>query len=203
LDERGMAIQTMRSTTHVQPGQTLSCAGCHESRHQAPAPRPVQAATREPSRITVGPEGSWPFRFDQLIQPVLNAKCVGCHNPKGRNEHAAKFNLTAEAAYDSLVKYGKPSLHDHIWERYRKGSSTQGACTAKRSALLAKLTDPKGDHKGRIDADAMERFITWMDTYAQRLGSFSDEQERDLLEFRDRSRDVLIERTPKKVASAE
>ena len=36
LDERGMALQTMRSLTYVLPGQTLSCVGCHESREQAP-----------------------------------------------------------------------------------------------------------------------------------------------------------------------
>ena len=36
LDARGVAVQTMRSATHVQPGQTLSCIGCHEHRQQAP-----------------------------------------------------------------------------------------------------------------------------------------------------------------------
>ncbi|HSH16031.1 MAG TPA: discoidin domain-containing protein, partial [Verrucomicrobiae bacterium] len=31
LDAQGRAVQTMRSATHVQPGQTLSCNGCHDS----------------------------------------------------------------------------------------------------------------------------------------------------------------------------
>ena len=68
LDENGMAVQTMRGATHVQPGQTLSCVGCHESRHSAPAGIPVQAASREPSQITVGPPGSWPLRFDVTVR---------------------------------------------------------------------------------------------------------------------------------------
>ena len=35
LDADGFALQTMRSLTYVQPGQTLSCIGCHESRYTA------------------------------------------------------------------------------------------------------------------------------------------------------------------------
>ncbi|MFH1717651.1 MAG: discoidin domain-containing protein, partial [Planctomycetota bacterium] len=70
LDGDGLAVQTMRSLTYVQPGQTLSCIGCHESRELTPAVsgRPL-AARREPSRITPGPDGSWPLRFDRLVQP--------------------------------------------------------------------------------------------------------------------------------------
>jgi Hydrazine synthase alpha subunit middle domain/F5/8 type C domain/WD40-like Beta Propeller Repeat len=194
LDAEGKAIQTMRTTTHVQPGQTLSCAGCHESRHQAPNLTRVQAAVREPSRITVGPEGSWPLRFDRLIQPVLDEKCVGCHNPEGKKKDAAKFNLTAEKAYDSLTNYGKPSLREHVLTRYRQGHSTEGGCTASMSPLLAKLSDPEGHHGVKLDADSRERFIVWMDTYAQRLGSFCDAQEQQLAELRQQSQDLLIER---------
>ena len=38
LDHQGLAVQTMRSLTYVQPQQTLACIGCHESREAAPAP---------------------------------------------------------------------------------------------------------------------------------------------------------------------
>ena len=39
LDERGMAIQTMRSLTYLQPGEQSNCVGCHEHRdHGAPSP---------------------------------------------------------------------------------------------------------------------------------------------------------------------
>ncbi len=201
LDENGMAVQTMRGATHVQPGQTLSCVGCHESRHSAPAGIPVHAASREPSPITVGPPGSWPLRFDRLVQPVLDQNCVKCHNPEGKNPVAAKFDLTGDKAYDSLVRYGSPSLFDHVMARYMEGYSTEGACAARTSALLAKVAGPKGHHGVKLDAAARERLITWMDTYAQRLGSFSEQQERELIEFRDRIEPLLIERGTKQVAS--
>jgi hypothetical protein len=37
LDERGLAVQSMRSATYLQPGERLVCQGCHEPRHRAPA----------------------------------------------------------------------------------------------------------------------------------------------------------------------
>ena len=43
LDEQGMAVQTMRSATYVQPGQSFSCIGCHEQRSSSP-PNAVAAA---------------------------------------------------------------------------------------------------------------------------------------------------------------
>ena len=195
LDERGMAVQTMRGATHVQPGQTLSCIGCHESRHQAPPQRRVIAAAGKPSRITVGPEGSWPLRFDRLVQPVLDQNCVRCHSPANEDAEAAKFVLTPEKAYESLSRYGNPSLYDHIWDRYLESRSREGACAASQSQLLARITDRKGAHAELdLDAESLERLIVWMDTYAQKAGSFSEAQERRLRELRTRWADLLIER---------
>ena len=95
LDADGLAVQTMRSLTYVQPGQTLACVGCHEQRDTAPLPRGLPlAALREPSQLTPGPDGSWPLRFDQLVQPVLDRHCVSCHKPGVENAAAAAFDLT-------------------------------------------------------------------------------------------------------------
>ena len=56
LDADGLAVQTMRSLTYVQPGQTLSCIGCHEQR-DARRCRPGcrWPSLREPSKLTPGP----------------------------------------------------------------------------------------------------------------------------------------------------
>jgi hypothetical protein len=37
----------------------------------------------------------------------------------------------------------------------------------------------------KLDADALNRFATWMDTYAQRTGHYSEEQEKELVKFRE------------------
>ena len=81
--------------TYVQPEQTLSCVGCHESREAAPRPAETPlAAVRGPSKLTPGPEGSWPLRFDRLVQPVLDRTCVSCHRPQSKVATAAPFDLT-------------------------------------------------------------------------------------------------------------
>lgn len=202
LDEQGMAVQTMRSATHVQPGQTLSCIGCHENRNQAPPRRFAQAAMREPSRITPGPAGSWPIRFDLLIQPILEQRCVSCHHPGGDDAQAARYDLTAARAYRSLVGYGQPSLQELVMAGYRQGYSIPGQGLAQRSALLKLLEHEDGHYDVRLSAEDRERWITWIDTYAQKAGAFSPEQEADLIELRRSCANLLAERPDLESAAA-
>jgi len=203
LNEQGVAVQTMRGVSHVQPGQTLSCIGCHESRQQAPPTKTVLASLRDPSRLTAGPDGSWPLRFDHLVQPVLDRQCVSCHNAQATNAVAARFDLTPSKAYETLIALGKPSLQDQVWAAYRRGFSVPGDGIAQRSALLALLDAPQGHYDVQLDADAHERLLVWLDTYAQRLGHFSDEQERELIELRRASASLLMERQPRQSAALE
>ncbi|MBN1418428.1 MAG: discoidin domain-containing protein [Planctomycetes bacterium] len=181
LDERGMALQTMRSLTYAAPGQTFSCIGCHEGRTRAPANRLSMAAKRAPSRILPGPDGSWPLRFDRLVGPVLERSCVRCHSARGADPKAREIDLSAAKAYDTLMAYAGKDLERLAFERDR---SYVGDCAARKSKLLALLTDGDGHADVRLDADAFERLVTWMDTYAQRLGSFSDAQEEELQRLR-------------------
>jgi hypothetical protein len=191
LDEKGLALQTMRSLTYVQPGQTLSCIGCHESRELAPgvAGRLI-AAHREPSRLTPGPAGSWPLRFDTLVQPVLDKSCVSCHSPGSNNEHAAHFDLTAEKSYQSLISFAAKDLEKLAFE---KDVSIVGQSPAMQSKLFALLTRPDGHEGVHLDEESFERLATWIDVYAQKLGSFSEEQEQELREFRRNIRSLLVE----------
>jgi len=54
LDENGLAVHTMRSATYLHPGETLTCIGCHESKHSTirpnAGPRPL-AMGRPPSAL--------------------------------------------------------------------------------------------------------------------------------------------------------
>jgi len=178
LDEKGLAVQTMRSLTYVQPKQTLSCIGCHESRELAPPIQKVPlAARREPSRIALGPAGSWPLRFDRLVQPVLDRHCTECHDPKSTHARASKLDLAAARSYQSLMSFGGEDLKKLAFERDR---SIPGKGTAANSKLYALLAQPSGHEGVRLDPESLVRLVTWMDTYAQRQGHFSETQEREL-----------------------
>jgi hypothetical protein len=188
LNEQGMAIQTMRSGFYVQPGQVVSCVGCHEDRTTTPPSQRPLALLRPPERIRPGPEGSWPLDFNVLVQPVLEKHCVSCHRPKAAG---ASVDLTTARSYQSLLNYGTPSLAAHVSARYQAGRSIAGAGAAQTNALLPLLA--KGHHDVRLGPENLIRLITWMDCYGQRLGSFDHAQEEELRALRVRLLPLLDE----------
>jgi len=177
LDSAGVAVQTMRSATYVQPGQTLSCVGCHESRLTAPPVGRALATAREASKLTAGPPGSWPMHYDQLVQPVLEQNCVKCHNPTAA---APRLNLTATASYAALTGYGHPSLREVVHQKYHQGHSVPNDGAAQTSPLLAFLNTDKVHHDLALPDADRRRLILWLDLYGQRQGAFGTRQEEEL-----------------------
>lgn len=188
MDDEGMAVQTMRSGVYLQPGETLTCIGCHEQRNEAPPRSDPLAVHRAPSKIVPGPEGSWPLDYARLVQPVLDRLCVGCHKP---GEEGSEFDLTPQKSYDSMADYGDPSLRTHVTTRYRQGRSIAGAGAARVNPLW-KLLDA-GHYDVRLTPDDRIRLITWMDTYGQRQGHFSDQQAEELRALRRQMAAMLAE----------
>lgn len=191
VDTAGVAVQTMRTLTYVMPGQTLSCVGCHESRSSTPSGGPSMLATaRAPSKITPGPAGSWPLRFDALVQPVLDRYCVECHKPGGREPEAAKIALTPDKAYQALLTFKDEDLKKKAFERDR---SYPNEAVAANSALWKMLTGPSPHQEIELDADSRDRIATWLDTYAHLQGCFSEAQERQMVAWRETLRSLLEE----------
>jgi len=182
LDSDGLAVQTMRSLTYVQPGQTLGCVGCHEHRDSAPLPvRMPLAALRDPSPLVPEPDGSWPLRFDQLVQPVLDRHCVSCHQSGVEDAVAAAFDLRPATAYQKLLEYADGDLRKLAFER---DQSFVGQMPAQNSKLYRLLTAEPSHYDVRLPEEDRRRLAVWMDTYAQRSGSFSEAQEQQLRELR-------------------
>lgn len=182
LDAKGLAIQTMRTLVYVQPQQTQGCIGCHEHRDQAPPlTRTPLAALRGPSKLTLGPAGSWPLRYDELVQPVLDKACVSCHRPGSQDARAAALDLTPANSYKSLISFGGEDLKKLAFERNR---SIPLECTAMKSKLHAIVAHEKGHAGVRLDPESLDRLVLWMDLYAHRQGSFSESQEKQLRQLR-------------------
>jgi len=79
LDKNGRMVQSMRSWTTLQPGETASCVGCHEPLNHAPDfKRGAAAAGRPLVALKLPPRG---FSFRKDVQPILDRRCVTCHNP--------------------------------------------------------------------------------------------------------------------------
>lgn len=81
LDENELAVKRMQSFLTVQPGETVSCVGCHDRRVETPRPgRPLLALQRGASRIESLSGIPEVFDFPRDIQPILDRHCVACHD---------------------------------------------------------------------------------------------------------------------------
>jgi hypothetical protein len=176
LDQRGQAVQMMRSITYLQPGETAGCIGCHESRASAPpgAAMPL-ALRRPPSAIEPGPDGSKPFSYPILVQPVLDKKCVSCHaasKPGGGLVLTGQPQGHYTASYNALA----PRVPFSAWQGgdFLRGNSepvtTPGYFGARGSRTMKLLLD---GHQGVVlTVEEIQRLATWMDTNALFYGTF-------------------------------
>ena len=170
----------MRSVVYLQPGERESCIGCHEDRRKSTgAPVPAQALTRAPSAIRPGPAGSRPFNFLKLVQPILDAKCVTCHDGtkpkcpslKGEPEGWACKSFNVLVRHVPYSSWAAPNdNYEPLTEPLRFG--------ALASPLLRRL---EAKHGGvELTADEWERLNTWMDANGACWGTFEKDKQRDL-----------------------
>ncbi|MBE3071034.1 MAG: hypothetical protein IMZ66_12435, partial [Planctomycetes bacterium] len=171
LDADGMMVQSMRSGTIVRPGETTGCVGCHEDRRTAVPSLRRLAMGRPASRLEPwrGPERL--FSYTAEVQPVLDAHCVRCHDfgKKG----AKKVVLAGDLARCFNVSY---------MELRRKGlvkvvgagppeTQMPYAWGSRASRLVQVLR--KGHNDVKLDAEAFDRLVTWIDINAPYYPSYA------------------------------
>jgi hypothetical protein len=179
VDEEGRAIQSMRSDTYVHPGETLSCVGCHEGKHQAATfagKRVPLAMQRPPTKLEPDVEGAYPVFFPKLVQPVLNRHCVGCH---------AKDETAPSLAGNTFGKWGWPesyhSLAPFAWAKHGGNGalaknvtsySIAGEVGALASTLLPILDE---EHHGvSLTGAELYRLTLWLDCNSVFYGAYHE-----------------------------
>ena len=180
VDESGRAVQTMLSEVYLQPGENRGCVGCHEQQ-QTTFPNSenrVKAALRAPSEIAPGPDGTRPFSFPILMQPLLDKRCVECHSGL---EDGAKPALIGEPEDRFTVSYNnlKPYLRWYAWfETIHEVVSMPGECGADMCRLADIIDDE--NHKDIGLTDEERRLIYfWLDSNIPFYGVYrEDDQER-------------------------
>ncbi len=177
LDAQGHAVQSMRSITYVHPGEQLTCIGCHEEKHGAPPQfneKPL-AFLRKPSPITPEPEGSNPFSYVRLVQPVLDRSCVSCHNGSdgGLDLRGDIEENGFSRSYNHLAKeYG---FYYNVWN----GSFEENGARSypgKVGALASKLLDrlENSDCGKGLNEEEYRRVVVWLDTNSEFLGAYEN-----------------------------
>lgn len=178
LDQHDRAVVSMRSGTHVMPGEQLTCVGCHEDKWNIPPMTGQrQAFKRAPSGLQPGPEGSLPFSYARLVQPVIAGTCLPCHIEKVENG-GPRF---AETAYQSWAEMGfwynegsnGPKWHEGAVHGWRSEPGNFGFRASRLGQALWTT------HKDRITEEEMKRFISWIDGGTGQYGAFHHLEEQD------------------------
>jgi len=174
LDEDGLAVQSMRSATYLQPEEKLTCQGCHEPRNRTPQVSMVPIAMRRaPSKITPDVDGTNPFSYPRLVQPVLEKNCLSCHQkhpdkaPRLDREIIVKGRQKWYASYFSLApKYG-------FWKYGDRHRTIPGKFGARVSKLYKMLK--KGHNDVKLSDEDMHRITIWLDSSSLFYGVYEKE----------------------------
>jgi hypothetical protein len=183
LDADGMAFQTMRSLTFVQPGEQTACVGCHEHRMSSPPSDAgaLLALRRAPSTIEPGDFGGRPFGFVEVVQPVLDKHCLGCH---GGGKTEGNLDLTGQPhqgftrSYVSLCgtpeqwtwrgfdpKQTAAQLVPRFVQRNQIQTTPPGGQYGARGSRLIRLL--KEEHEEiQLSPEEMRRVAAWIDLNA-------------------------------------
>ena len=134
------------------------------------------ALARPPSAIAPGPDGSRPFSYPILVQPVLDRRCTSCHSghePKGGLSLVGDPQGHYTVSYLALaprVPFSHWTGNADFRETNSEPVSIPGRFGARASRLLDLLLE---GHEGvRLEADEIERLVTWMDGNALFYGTF-------------------------------
>jgi formylglycine-generating enzyme required for sulfatase activity len=176
IDENGSALQIMKSWTAAQPGEMLSCVGCHESPNTPPLTRPTLASRRAPKKLTPWSKHKgklYAFSFKREVQPVLDKYCIGCHD--GSNKEIPNFKDCSERRFNQNAHFGKSYMALHPFVRRPGPESNLHLFNpmewhASTSELFQKLE--KGHHGVEIADEDMRQLRTWADLNVPYHGSW-------------------------------
>lgn len=197
LDADGKALALMRSWMSAQPGESVSCVGCHDRQSGAPPGANRRMALAGPVHsITPWYGQVRGFSFIHDVQPVLDKYCAGCHDGRKQalpdlrrdqggfvayrggqldgqflsNERRAllgKYGAVFDPSYVALrqfVRVGGLESDLHLLPPREFGADT--------SELIQMLA--KGHHNVKLDAEAWDRLVTWIDLNAPCHGTWAD-----------------------------
>ena len=193
LDDRGMAIQSMRSGTYVHPGEQLTCLGCHELKHRTSwfdrltilsevegkqsTVTPL-ALQRAPSKIKPDVDGSNPFNYVRLVQPALDRNCISCH----RKEKAPDLTGVVEGKNGWTRSYNNLSEKYGFYFHVSNGSINTGVHGGSRTiadkfgARFSRLFKFMGEqHYGvKLSEEDFHRLTLWLDCNSEFYGSYEN-----------------------------
>jgi hypothetical protein len=128
---------------------------------------------RKPSILKPDVDGTNPFSYPRLVQPVLDKHCVQCHQkhpnkaPRLDREVVVKGRQKWYASYHSLApEYG-------FWQYGHRHRTIPGKFGARASKLYTMLQ--KGHHDVKLSREEMHRITVWLDSCSIFYGVYEKE----------------------------
>lgn len=201
LDGQGQALALMRSWMTAMPGETLSCAGCHEPRKEIPPDGNALALKRTPAEIEPWHGPPRGFSFQREVQPVLDKYCVACHNGTAQADGTTPVDLRGDQGRYVVFRSGDPEPlivsgvpKAELIKKYRAvfepsyvtlrslvrvGGLESDLHLLPAMEFHASTTElvqmlVKGHHNVRLDEEAWDRLVTWIDLNAPCHGTWSE-----------------------------
>ncbi|NQU25447.1 MAG: hypothetical protein HQ567_29540, partial [Candidatus Nealsonbacteria bacterium] len=185
LDEDGKSIKQMRSFVTLQPGEKLSCVGCHEPREQTPANRGrhgrsrtgQMAMGRDPSKIE--PIAGTPeiMDFPRDVQPILDRHCVRCHSP---DKPEGSIVLVGDRGPVFSLSYYELYLHWQIKDTTgdphhgtgRQPGNNEPYSTYSSASPLVEMLEPS-HHDVKLTPHEKQLVRLWIDVGATYPGTYA------------------------------
>lgn len=194
LDAKGQVIQTSRTWDTVRPGEQKACTGCHEKSNGNVYPfqrEDTLAWRRAPQQLQpfYGPTRG--FSFAREIQPILDAKCVSCHD--GSKAEAA--DLRGIAVHDATLNqraWTKSYLYLTGAQRNDNGNYTRANPEQGLVSWISKMSRPteippyfagaaksrlmplleQGHRDAQLTTEELHKFAAWMDLLVPFAGDY-------------------------------
>ena len=169
LDAEGKALQLKRSWMVGMPGERVSCVGCHDDQNNGTLVMKLTAAQQlPPAKLQPWYGPTRGFSFIREVQPVLDKYCVGCHD--GKTADRPRFD-------DSTGHFPQSysALHPYVRRNGPEGDYhvlTPLEFHADTSDLVQMLQ--KGHYNVKLNAEAWDRLITWVDLNVPALGTWKE-----------------------------
>ena len=164
LDKDFNELQRMRSVVQLQPGEQRSCVGCHDDRRQAPPPGLSLVTVPPVVALTPPPWGAEPFDYQRVVQPVLDANCVSCHNGTVPNRTDLRGQLDAQrvpASYRALIAGGW--VHYFDWHYGSRHFKAEPLTFGTRQSRLFTMLDQPSHPEVPLAPDELRALKGWID----------------------------------------
>jgi hypothetical protein len=164
LDENKMMVQSMRSGTIVQSGETTGCVGCHDNRHGSPVlmSGKMPLSLQEPPSKLSGWHGKTSiFSYMKEVQPVLDKHCVSCHDYN--KDDGKKLNLAGDRTNTFNTSYNELWRKKYISAIGAGPHEIQPAYSwgSHASKIIEVIRD--GHYDVKLSKSEFEAIVTWID----------------------------------------